>query len=102
MCLIRIMFIPFRSPFRLFIAGVASLLPVFSVAGPPVDSVVVFNEVMYNPADAEEAGEFIELHNQNGINVDLSDWQITGGVNYTIPDGTIIPGGGYLVLAKTP
>ncbi|MEN8864605.1 MAG: lamin tail domain-containing protein [Akkermansiaceae bacterium] len=71
-------------------------------AAPPVDSVVVFNELHYNPADASEAGEFVELHNQMGIDIDLSDWELTGGVNYTFADGTIIPGGGYLVIARSP
>lgn len=71
-------------------------------AAPPVDSVVVFNEIHYHPADASETGEFVELHNQMGIDIDLSDWELTGGVNYTFADGTVIPGGGYLVIARTP
>lgn len=81
----------------------ATFCPVFLVsAAPPVDSVVVFNEIMYHPTDPAGDGEWIEFHNQMGINVDLSDWQITGGINYTFPDGTVIPGGGYLVIAKDP
>ena len=71
-------------------------------AAPPVDSVVVFNEIMYHPTDPTGDAEWIEVHNQMGINVDLSDWQVTGGVNYTFADGTVIPGGGYLVIAKAP
>jgi hypothetical protein len=81
----------------------ACLLPAtLAFAGPPVDSVVVFNEIMYHPTDPGEAGEWIELHNQMGVNIDLSDWELTGGVNYTFPDGTVITGGGYLLVAKTP
>ena len=88
-------------PFRI------SLLTIYaaccaSAATPPVDSVVVFNEIMYHPADPAEAGEFVELHNQMGIDIDLSDWEITGGVNFTFADGTVIPGGGHLVVARTP
>ena len=71
-------------------------------AGPPVDSVVVFNEIMYHPTDAAGDAEWIELHNQMAINVDLSDWEITGAVNYTFADGTVIAGGGYLLIAKNP
>lgn len=96
------MFAPRFSNIRSFFLGTALLLPAPVFAGPPVDSVVVFNEIMFHPADVAEAGEFIELHNQMGINVDLSDWEITGGVNYTFPDGTVIPGGGYLLIARTP
>ncbi len=72
-----------------------------ALAAPPVDSVVVFNELMYHPADVGEAGEWIELHNQMGIDIDLSDWSITGGIGFVFPDGTIISGGGHLVVART-
>jgi hypothetical protein len=90
------------SPLRFLSLCAAVLSPSLALAGPAVDAVVVFNEIMYHPTDAVEAGEFIELHNQMGINVDLSDWALAGGINYTFPDGTVIPGGGYLVVAKTP
>jgi hypothetical protein len=72
------------------------------MAAPPVDAVIAFNEIMYHPTDPAEAGEWIELHNQMGIDIDLSDWSITGGVDFTFDDGTIIPGGGHLVVARTP
>jgi hypothetical protein len=62
------------------------------------DSVVVFNEVMYHPESAS-AGEWIELYNQLAIDVDLSGWSIRGGVDYVFPEGTFLPGGGYLIVA---
>lgn len=67
-----------------------------------VDSVVVFNEISYHPADTDPAGEWIELHNQMAIDIDLSAWQIEDGINITFPEGTIIPGGGYLLVAANP
>jgi hypothetical protein len=88
---------PFRIPFLTICAACCA-----SAATPPVDSVVVFNEIMYHPADPTEAGEYVELHNQMGIDIDLSDWEITGGVNFIFADGTVIPGGGHLVVARTP
>ncbi|MDA7892468.1 lamin tail domain-containing protein, partial [Akkermansiaceae bacterium] len=66
------------------------------------DSVVTFNEINYNPQGASEDLEWIEVHNQMAINVDFSGWKITGGVNFTIPEGTIIPGGGYFLIARDP
>jgi hypothetical protein len=66
------------------------------------DSVVVFNEVMYHPATNESALEWVELYNQNSINVDLSGWRISDGINYTFPNGTIIRAGDYLVVASSP
>ncbi|MEJ6579629.1 MAG: lamin tail domain-containing protein [Akkermansiaceae bacterium] len=67
-----------------------------------VDSVVTLNEIHYNPSGTGGTSEWIELHNQMAINVDLSGWQITDGVSFTIPSGTTIPGGGYLILANDP
>lgn len=66
------------------------------------DSVVVFNEVMYHPATNEPELEWIELHNQNSVNVDLGGWRLGGGVDYTFPFGTVIKGGGYLVVSVSP
>ncbi|MEN8772995.1 MAG: lamin tail domain-containing protein [Akkermansiaceae bacterium] len=66
------------------------------------DSVVTFNEIHYNPQGTAEDLEWIEVHNQMAINVDFSGWKVTGGVNFTVPDGTVIPGGGYFLVAKDP
>ena len=65
------------------------------------DSTVVFNELQYNPAGTKEE-EWIEFHNQMGIRMDLSNWQIDGGVSFTFPAGTQMEPGGYLVVAKDP
>jgi hypothetical protein len=67
-----------------------------------VDSVVVFNEISYHPASNESANEWIELHNQMAIDIDLSGWHLEDGVNFTFAEGTIIPGGGYLLVASNP
>ncbi len=73
-----------------------------SITASAVDSVVVFNEVHYHPATNEAASEWIELHNQMAIDIDLSAWSIRGEVDYTFPEGTIILGQGYLVIASDP
>ena len=65
------------------------------------DAVVTFNEIHYNPSSGQDA-EWIELHNQMAVNVDLSGWSLADGVSYVFPSSTVIPGGGYLVVAKTP
>src|SRR6059036_1578011 len=66
------------------------------------DSVVVFNEINYHPATNEAAAEWIELHNKMAIDIDLSAWFLEGDVSYTFAEGTIISGGGYLVIASDP
>ena len=57
---------------------------------------------MYHPATNETALEWLELHNQMAVNVDLSGWSISGGINYSFPEGTVITGNGYLVVALSP
>ena len=83
---------------KFIFAGIILLLAVFSRA----NSVVVFNEIMYHPSDNEPQMEWIELHNQMAVDVDLSNWSIVGGVNYTFPNGSIILGGSYIVVAVSP
>src|SRR4051812_37032546 len=66
------------------------------------DSVVVFNEVQYHPVTNEAANEWVELNNQMTIDIDLSAWSLKGDIAYTFAEGTIISGGGYLVVASSP
>ncbi len=65
------------------------------------DSVVVINEIHYHPASAAET-EWVELRNNQGVDVNLGGWQLTGGVEYTFPVGSFIPGGGYVTVAANP
>lgn len=65
------------------------------------DSVVVFNEIHYNPGDASGTDEWIELFNQMGIRTDISGWRVDG-IGYVIPEGTFIEPGQYLVIARNP
>ncbi len=44
----------------------------------------------------------VELHNQMAVDMDLSQWRFSTGVEFTFPEGTILPGGGYLVIAANP
>jgi hypothetical protein len=66
------------------------------------DSVVVFNEIMYHPATNEPGLEWVELYNQNAVDVDLGGWRLTGGIDYTFANGTVIRGRGYLTVAVSP
>ena len=70
--------------------------------GAEADSTVVFNEFMYHPPSEEAKFEWIELYNQMGVDMDLSNWFFGEGVAFEFPRGTIIPGGGFLVIASDP
>jgi hypothetical protein len=65
------------------------------------DAVVTFQEIHYNPPLTQDS-EWIELHNQMAVNVDISGWKFTNGVEYTFPQGTIINAGANLIIAKLP
>ena len=60
---------------------------------------VVINELMYHPSSENPAQEFIELKNTGAVAVDVSGWQFTSGVAFTIPATPGIAPGGYLVVA---
>jgi hypothetical protein len=67
------------------------------------DTVVVFNEIHYHPTGADNPGhEFVELYNQQSVKVDLTGWRLSGGIEYEFLRGTVIEGGGYLVVAADP
>lgn len=66
------------------------------------DCTVVFNEVMYHPQTNEPAFEWIELHNQMAVDMDLSGWRLAKAIDFTFAEGTAIAGGGFLVVALAP
>ncbi|RME94084.1 MAG: DUF1349 domain-containing protein, partial [Verrucomicrobia bacterium] len=66
----------------------------------PWRSPVVINEIMYHPLSQRDEDEYVELYNRSGAPVDVGEWKFTDGIRFTIPAGTVIPAGGYLVVAK--
>jgi len=66
------------------------------------DCVVTFNEVMYHPAGEGARFEWIELHNQMSVDVDLSGWTLDGGIAYRFPQDAVIRGGSVVVIAADP
>lgn len=71
------------------------------------------NEFMPDPAadwngngtTGDEDDEYIELYNANGFAVDLGGWMVDdvaggGSAPYGLPDGTVIPARGYLLLFR--
>ena len=48
--------------------------------------------------DCKFGDEFIEIYNSNPYFEDLSGHRLTGNIQYRFPNGTRIPGGGFIVL----
>ncbi|HUT09196.1 MAG TPA: lamin tail domain-containing protein, partial [Thermoguttaceae bacterium] len=70
--------------------------------GPNSAGFVVINEIHYDPEENSQHVEFIELVNTTARPIDLSGWRFDDGVRFTFPQGTVIPGAGYLVVAEDP
>ena len=75
-------------------------------------SQVVINEIMYNPYyetspgdpntyDTNDDGEWFELFNAGQSAVDMSNWTVSDGVEFTFPSGTSLEAGKYLVVARS-
>ena len=65
---------------------------------------LVISEIMYHP-EAKPDGiesEFIELHNSQPWEENISGFRLSGAVDYEFPADTLIPAGGLLVVAKAP
>jgi hypothetical protein len=63
---------------------------------------VVINEIHYDPDIKTEPVEFIELHNPGPTSIDVSGWELSSGVAFTFPQGTLLAAGAYLVVAQDP
>ena len=79
-----------------------SVLTLMAEKSPEVVSGVVINEIHYDPDVKTELIEFIELHNTTAADIDLTGWYFTNAVSYQFPVGSILPAGGYIVVAQNP
>ncbi len=62
---------------------------------------IVINELMYNPITGNDDDEFVELYNRGTAPVNVGNWRLVDGINFTIPANTIVPSNGFLVIAKS-
>ena len=65
-----------------------------------IDAAVIMNEIHYHPLAGDT--EWIELHSLSGVDIDLSGWRLTDGIEFTFPEGAKITGHGYLIVAAAP
>uniref|UniRef100_UPI003565AA9E lamin tail domain-containing protein n=1 Tax=Pontiella sp. TaxID=2837462 RepID=UPI003565AA9E len=73
----------------------------------PLIGDVVITEIMYHPADSN-AFEYIELYNRTGSDVALyhdtvtsNVWKLSGAVDYSFPQGTVLATGECLIISET-
>ena len=77
---------------------------------------ILISEIHYHPVEepvfnsdgtpflqlTNDVHEFVEIQNTGVAAVDLGGWTLAGGISYTFPLNTVIPAGGYRVVAKNP
>lgn len=68
------------------------------VALPARAAAFVISEIHYHPPVGQEALEFIEISNDSLTPQDLSGYRFVEGISFEFPPGTILEGGGSLVL----
>jgi hypothetical protein len=61
---------------------------------------LVISEIMYHPTNS--LLEFVEVFNSRGESQDMSGFKLGGSIDYTFPNGTMLSGGGFVVVAKSP
>lgn len=70
------------------------------VAYTPCSENLIYSEINYNSSVADDAGDWIELHNKNNVSYPIAGWTIRDGSEnnvYTFPAGSTIAPGGYIV-----
>ncbi len=73
-------------------------------ASQPLMAPVNIGTIEFNPvnggASPDQRGEYFTLTNPNNYAVDISDWTVSGAVDFTLPAGTVIPVGGTLHVGR--
>ncbi|MBP7948254.1 MAG: lamin tail domain-containing protein [Verrucomicrobiales bacterium] len=58
----------------------------------------VISEICYSPPTGSAQPPFVEIANLLAVPLDVSGWRLSGGVDFTIPAGTILAAGGRLAI----
>ncbi|MBI5385163.1 MAG: lamin tail domain-containing protein [Verrucomicrobia bacterium] len=87
-------------------AGVIGALPIVAEPIGPSSrrTGLAISEIMFHPRERDDGRktEFIELFNSNPVPEDLSGYRLCGSVDFTFPPGTLLAGGAFLVVARSP
>lgn len=65
----------------------------------PSNPSIIINEINYQPSNGSDS-EYVELYNPNDFAVDVSGWRITGTIDITLPQGSVIAAKGYGLLVN--
>ncbi len=57
----------------------------------PADATIAIASVEFNPTSGNQTQEYLVLTNPQPYAVDVSDWKVSGGIDFTFKKGTVIP-----------
>jgi len=87
------------------LAAPVTLQPVQNNLGPSSRRTgLVISEIMFAPAPRADGRDvqFVEIQNTQPMYEDLGGFRLTGDADFTFPNGTILRGNSYLVVARNP
>lgn len=61
---------------------------------------VVINEIMADPISGDSDDEYVELYNLGASDLDLTGWKLSGGIQFSFPNRTLLKSEAYLVVAR--
>lgn len=68
-------------------------------AAMPTNPVISIGAIDYRPASGNQLQEYVEVRNPNAFAVDVSGWQLAGGIDFTFAPGVVIPASGTLYVS---
>ncbi|MHC4719883.1 MAG: lamin tail domain-containing protein, partial [Planctomycetota bacterium] len=91
----------FLDPSRTFLfvthnVGSGGMIPDSQPTNPVIN---IDPNVEYNPASGNQDQEYVKLDNPNVYAVDISGWQLAGGVEHTFQPGVVITSGGSVYVS---
>ncbi len=73
--------------------------PVWTRSPRRAGGAAVFNELGVTPSGGDAGAAWIEITNQQALDLDMSGWRIAGSATYIFPEGSMLLGGQQLVVA---
>ncbi|HLP77056.1 MAG TPA: lamin tail domain-containing protein, partial [Candidatus Paceibacterota bacterium] len=65
----------------------------------PANATVNITGFDYNPVSGNQDEEYVQLTNPNSYAVDISGWELDGGIHFKFKGGTVIPANGLLYVS---
>ncbi|MCG8491020.1 MAG: lamin tail domain-containing protein, partial [Sneathiellales bacterium] len=77
------------------------IMAIYEANSPVGDKKIIINEIMYNPHDYSDSGDWVELYNNSDNQIDISGWKFSDDKNtFVFPDDTKLDAKEYIILVS--